>query len=40
VTEQEERIESVEITNTKTMGERSKGIAASGETQQPSTSNT
>ena len=40
VIEQEENIESVEIINTKTMGERSKAIAASSETQQPSTSNT
>ena len=40
VPEQEENIESVEITNTETMGQRSKDTTASGETQQPSTSNT
>lgn len=40
VVEQEEDIESVEITDTGKMGQRSKGITASGETQQPSTSNT
>jgi len=39
VSEQEENIESVEITNTETMGQRSKETGASGETQQPSTSN-
>lgn len=40
VSQQEENIESVEITDTKTMGKRSKDTTTSGETQQPSTSNT
>lgn len=40
VTEQEDTIKSVEITDTDTMVERSKGTTASRETQQPSTSNT
>jgi len=39
-TEQEDTIDSVEITNTDTMVERSKGTIASGETHHPSTSNT
>ena len=40
VTEQEDTIDLVEITDTDTMVERSKIITASGETQQPSTPNT
>lgn len=40
VFEQEENIESVEITDTEKMGKRSKDTTASGEAQQPSTSNT
>lgn len=40
ISEQEENIESVEITDTETMGQRSKDTAASGEKQEPSTSNT
>lgn len=40
VSEQGQNIESVKITDTKTMGQRRKDTAALGETQQPSTSNT
>jgi len=40
VSKQEENIESMEITDNETMGQRSKDISASGETPQPSTSNT
>lgn len=40
VSEQEENIALVEIIDTEIMGQRSKDIAASGETQYPSTSNT
>jgi len=40
VSEQEENIALEEITDTKTIGQRSKETIASGETQQPSTSNT
>ena len=40
VIEQEDTIDSVEITDTDTMVERRKGTIASGETHHPSTSNT